>query len=140
MANKKEKILHKRFDDYTLEELDEIKKSKCYYCRHFKGPKDSKGYKSKKQAYIRNCMCDYLNDTGYARICRPELCPYSDAGGGIKLDQVTNEKFVNFAGYCPTCKYRDSPEFDEPCHECLANPTNYESMKPVKWEKREDNK
>lgn len=140
MNNKPPKTLHKRFDDYTLEELNEVKKIKCYYCKYFKGPKNSKGYKDKKQAYLSACTCEYLIDTGYPRICRPEICPYSEKGGGITLDQVTHEKFVNFAGYCPTCKYRDSSEFDEPCHECLANPTNYESMKPVKWEKREDNK
>lgn len=50
------------------------------------------------------------------------------------MDQNTHEKMVDFGKYCPTCKHSDKKESDEPCDTCLANPVNFESVKPCKYE------
>lgn len=41
------------------------------------------------------------------------------------------DKFVDFTTYCQTCVYRDSPESEDPCFECLKYPTKAYSHKPV---------
>lgn len=41
---------------------------------------------------------------------------------------------VLFGEYCKTCKYKNYSETDSPCAECLAEPVNLYSRKPVKWE------
>lgn len=46
--------------------------------------------------------------------------------------------FVDFKKYCETCKHKDTPETEDPCTECLENPMNLFSQKPVKWEEKED--
>ena len=43
-----------------------------------------------------------------------------------------NEVF--FGEYCKTCKYKNYSETDSPCAECIAEPVNLYSHKPVKWE------
>lgn len=43
-----------------------------------------------------------------------------------------NEVF--FGEYCKTCKYKNYSETDCPCSECIAEPVNLYSHKPVKWE------
>lgn len=43
-----------------------------------------------------------------------------------------NEVF--FEEYCKTCKYKNYSETDSPCAECIAEPVNLYSHKPVKWE------
>ena len=132
------KILHKRFADYSLKEINEIKVQKCLKCEHFRGSckntKNSRG----EPSYLNNATCEYLADVGEPRYCRPEICPYSQIGGGIQLNELTHEKFVNYEGYCKDCKYKDNLETDEPCDECLANPVNFESVKPIKFEKKEN--
>lgn len=47
-----------------------------------------------------------------------------------------NYKEVYFDKYCKTCKYENVAEEMEPCHECLENPVNLYSHKPVKWEEK----
>lgn len=47
-----------------------------------------------------------------------------------------NYKEVYFDVYCNTCKYRDMNETKDPCRECLNEPVNIYSHKPVKWEER----
>lgn len=47
-------------------------------------------------------------------------------------------KIVHFHEYCPTCKYKDLKDHSEPCNECLDHPGNYNSHKPVKYEKKEE--
>lgn len=44
---------------------------------------------------------------------------------------------VHFNEYCETCKHRDLSEKDDPCFDCLDEPVNVNSHKPVKWEARE---
>lgn len=47
-----------------------------------------------------------------------------------------NYKEVYFDQYCKTCKYKDTKETDDPCDECLYEPMNLYSHKPVKWEEK----
>lgn len=46
---------------------------------------------------------------------------------------------VNFEKYCIICKHAECPEHEDPCFECLDNPLNYCTEKPVKWEEKERN-
>ena len=46
-------------------------------------------------------------------------------------------KEVYFHVYCPSCKHVKIKNTEEPCNECLSNPTNLNSHKPVKYEKKE---
>lgn len=46
-------------------------------------------------------------------------------------------KEVYFGEYCGTCKYEKLLEKDDPCHECLNNPVNLYSHKPVNWKEKE---
>lgn len=45
-------------------------------------------------------------------------------------------KIVKFDQYCKTCKHwKENDEGHEyPCNECLENPTNLYSHRPVNWE------
>ena len=45
------------------------------------------------------------------------------------------DKEVYFGEYCPKCKYRRVIETEDPCNECLTNTVNFNSHKPVKFEK-----
>lgn len=47
-----------------------------------------------------------------------------------------HDKEVVFHQYCPTCKYYALSGTEEPCNECLSNPINEDSHKPVKWEEK----
>ena len=50
---------------------------------------------------------------------------------------VSNYKEVYFDPYCEKCKHEKKDETDAPCFECLNNPVNEFSHKPVKFEERE---
>lgn len=43
-------------------------------------------------------------------------------------------KIVNFFEYCAKCKHEEKLDKVEPCNECLDNPVNQHSDKPVKFE------
>ena len=47
-------------------------------------------------------------------------------------------KEVYFEWYCPECKHALLGLHEEPCNECLDNPVNLYSHKPVKFEEKED--
>lgn len=47
-----------------------------------------------------------------------------------------NEVF--FEEYCKTCKYKNYSETDSPCAECIAEPVNLYSHKPIRWEGAND--
>ena len=49
-------------------------------------------------------------------------------------------KEVYFDQYCEKCKNHDLEEDKEPCSECLSEPVNQYSHKPVKWEEAERKK
>jgi hypothetical protein len=46
-------------------------------------------------------------------------------------------KEVYFDKYCESCKHKELPEKNDPCHECLNNPVNLYSHKPVNWKEKE---
>ena len=48
-------------------------------------------------------------------------------------------KEVYFDQYCKTCEHKDEKETDETCNECLTNPVNLYSHKPVNYKEKEDN-
>lgn len=43
-------------------------------------------------------------------------------------------KEVYFGQYCKLCKNRSLTEEDEPCYDCLQEPVNLYSHKPVRFE------
>lgn len=47
------------------------------------------------------------------------------------MEQI--EKEVYFDKYCRTCEHKNLREDQEPCNECLTNPVNLYSHKPIKW-------
>ncbi len=48
-----------------------------------------------------------------------------------------NYKIVDFYTYCKLCKFKETSGELEPCNECLHNPTNLYSRKPVKYKEKE---
>ena len=46
-------------------------------------------------------------------------------------------KEVYFGEYCKTCTHKELPEDQEPCHDCLNEPVNVYSHKPVNYEEKE---
>lgn len=46
-------------------------------------------------------------------------------------------KEVFFDEYCSKCKNYECKEDEDPCHECLENPVNEHSHKPVMFEEME---
>lgn len=52
------------------------------------------------------------------------------------MEQI--EKEVYFNKYCESCKHFKIPDTDDPCNDCLDNPSNTYSHKPVNWEEKED--
>ncbi len=48
--------------------------------------------------------------------------------------KLNDQKIVNFNEFCPICKHWTKAESEEPCCDCLENPTNTYSRKPVFYE------
>ena len=46
-------------------------------------------------------------------------------------------KEVYFCKYCENCQYRYNKEDEEPCDECLNEPSNTYSHKPVYFKEKE---
>ena len=52
---------------------------------------------------------------------------------------VSNDfKEVYFDEYCKTCEHEKVKDINEPCNECLDNPVNLHSHKPVNYEAKKD--
>ena len=49
-------------------------------------------------------------------------------------------KIVHFHEYCRKCKYYEKKESEDPCNECLNNPGNMDSHKPVNFKEKENTK
>lgn len=45
-------------------------------------------------------------------------------------------KEVYFDRYCKTCEHENLDESEDPCNECLENPKNTYSHKPVNWKEK----
>ena len=58
-----------------------------------------------------------------------------ESKGGIFMDD--NYKEVRFDQYCQKCKHYNKNEDEEPCDECLNNPVNLYSHKPINFEEKE---
>ena len=50
--------------------------------------------------------------------------------------ELDGMKEVYFDEYCKTCKHFDKKEHEKPCYECLDEPVNQYSHKPVKYEEK----
>lgn len=44
---------------------------------------------------------------------------------------------VYFDQYCKTCKHVKCNNYESPCEECLDNPVNLYSHKPINYEEKE---
>lgn len=43
-------------------------------------------------------------------------------------------KEVYFKDYCDKCKHKELKEDEDPCYDCLAEPVNVNSHKPINFE------
>ena len=48
------------------------------------------------------------------------------------------DKIVEFDNWCYKCKYFKTKETEEPCTDCLDEPVNDDSHRPVYWKEQED--
>lgn len=46
-------------------------------------------------------------------------------------------KEVYYDQYCKKCKHDKTKEIDVPCAECLGEPLNWNTHRPVKYEEKE---
>lgn len=46
-------------------------------------------------------------------------------------------KEVHFHEYCKSCRYKRIEHTEDPCDECLSEPINLNTHRPVKYEKKE---
>ena len=55
------------------------------------------------------------------------------------MSLIMNEEYfeVYFDQYCKTCKHKGLDDVKDPCNECLDEPCNLNSHKPVRWEEKE---
>lgn len=49
---------------------------------------------------------------------------------------VENRKEVDFAGYCPKCKYEKTEETKDPCNECLTGGARINTRKPLNFKEK----
>lgn len=49
---------------------------------------------------------------------------------------MNEEKEVYFDQYCKSCKYHGLEESKDPCNDCLAEPSNTNSRKPMNYESK----
>lgn len=47
------------------------------------------------------------------------------------------EKFVEFDEFCEKCEHKDLEQFKEPCNECLENPVQEGTIKPLNFKEKE---
>ena len=50
--------------------------------------------------------------------------------------RMTMIKEVYFDQYCSKCLFEKKPEDEDPCNECLYNPGNEDSHKPVNFKEK----
>lgn len=48
------------------------------------------------------------------------------------------DKMVDFNKYCKDCKYYELNEAFDPCNDCLNNPVNTYSKKPVNFKNKDE--
>lgn len=47
------------------------------------------------------------------------------------MEEPNNKKEVIFHEYCPKCEYWARGEHEDPCEDCIAQPWNENSHKPI---------
>lgn len=52
---------------------------------------------------------------------------------------MNEEKEVYFDQYCKSCKCHGLKESKDPCNDCLAEPSNTNSHKPINYESKNNN-
>lgn len=50
------------------------------------------------------------------------------------------QKLVKFEKYCKRCVYKDLPDSEDPCDQCMCYPANGDSHKPVFFKDKEEEK
>lgn len=50
--------------------------------------------------------------------------------------EVNPDKIVDFHKYCETCEHFDKAETEDPCFECLDEPVNEYSHRPVHYKEK----
>jgi hypothetical protein len=53
------------------------------------------------------------------------------------MDNFNEMKIVEFERYCDICKYKDLPESEDSCDECLEEPVNVFSHRPTKFKPKD---
>lgn len=51
---------------------------------------------------------------------------------------MNEEKEVYFDQYCKSCKHHGLKESKDPCNDCLVEPSNTNSHKPMNYESKND--
>lgn len=52
---------------------------------------------------------------------------------------IGDSKEVYFGQYCSKCEYKNRPENANPCWDCLAEPVNTDSHKPLYFKEASEN-
>lgn len=56
------------------------------------------------------------------------------------MAEVNPDKIVEFHKYCELCAFNKLSEKDDPCFECLDNPVNSYSHRPIKFKAKDSQK
>lgn len=48
------------------------------------------------------------------------------------------DKIVDFEKFCKTCTHCNIEGFEDPCNDCLDNPTNTHTQRPIYYEPDEE--
>lgn len=67
------------------------------------------------------------------------ICYWLETTLSKRKDSIMEDAYkeVYFGEYCKNCKYWEKKENEEPCDECLENPVNLYSHKPVNYKEKE---
>lgn len=55
----------------------------------------------------------------------------------MEATMIGDLKEVYFDKYCNTCEHSKLSQDNDICNECLSNPGNYDSNKPIRWKEKE---
>ena len=56
------------------------------------------------------------------------------------MDDIQKEKEVFFCDWCHKCEFNDLSDQKQPCCDCIAQPSNINSHKPVYFKEKETKK
>ena len=48
---------------------------------------------------------------------------------------TVNRHLVAYQLYCDKCKWKDKPNWEHPCNDCLTNPANFGTDQPINFVK-----